>query len=253
MTPTEFIKHNQVFTLDDIAALTSSRQIAHNFLSLATKRGKAKRVRSGLYVSNAGRFEGAAASPYAIAARAFPGCVFCHCSAFSLFAGTQDVNLPVFAYVDGMRRGFAFEGRSYAPLPSPSYVLRTRRYPLVGGTSALGTTKEQTIVDALGRPRYCGGVEPAFRTLSAVRFADVDELAAIAAERGASSCSKLGWVLEHIDGRWGDDGEALALLEAIARTGPHYFTNREACRIYDKRWHLYLPDNADVMEEWLNG
>ena len=247
----EFIESNQVFTTEQAMTAVGERQNTSNMLYLATKTNRIRRVRRGLYVSNSGKFNGREPSPFKIAS-AIPGAVMCHSSAFSLFVGAQDISREVTFYVASQIRGFEFDGHAYRPVKKAERSYETKPYRLLDGTEIMGTTKEQTIVDALSDPTLSGGVEAVLRRLSMVQFADFDKIVALSEKAGASCCARIGWALRH-QSEWAAGEDMLSRLKSKISLGPYYLGSKKPGMHYDPEWHLYLPENPQTMESWLNG
>lgn len=72
---TEYIARRRAFTTEALLAAADSRDAARRQLKEAVGDGSVERVRRGLYVFNAGRFEGAGVDPYEVVAALDPDAV----------------------------------------------------------------------------------------------------------------------------------------------------------------------------------
>ena len=249
----EFIRSSAVFTSAELLASCGDTQNNRNLLHNAVKAGRARKVRRGLYASASGRFEGSRPPFQLVASKAAPDAVLCYSSAFTLFVGSQDALAEATFYTALSMRPFGFDGVRFTPYPMPLSPVETRAYRLAGGQGVLGTTREQTVADSLANVARAGGAEAVMRRLSAVRFLDAGKAARMAAARGPSACARLGWVLERKGGDWDVPGGVLDGLALGLGGGPYYLGPARARAHFDERWRLYLPEDAQTVEGWLNG
>ena len=250
---TEFIKTHSIFTSVELLDACGHCQNTRNLLHNACATGRVRKVRRGLYVSNAGRFEGSVPPFQLVAAKAAADSTLCYSTAFSLFLGSQDVQTEVSFYTAVQMKPFRFDNMRYVPYPMPTSLLESKAYRLANGSQVMGTTKEQTIVDSLAHVGRAGGVEAVLRRLSAVRFLDVAKAIDQASERGPSICARLGWVFERKARDWGVTTDELYALSHRLSGGPYYLGPAAAKVYFDERWRLYLPEEAWTLEEWING
>ena len=249
----EFIRANAVFTSAELFAFCGDTQNTRNLLHNAVKAGRVRKVRRGLYASASGRFEGSHPPFQLVASKAASDAVLCYLSAFTLFVGSQDALAEAPFYTALSMSPFEFDGIRFLPYPMSAAPMETRTYRLAGGQEVVGTTREQTVVDSLANVARAGGAEAIMRRLSAVRFLDAEKAVRMAVVRGPSACSRLGWVLERKAGDWDVSGCVLDELASGLGGGPYYLGPAQAREDLDKRWRLYLPEDAQTVEGWLNG
>lgn len=250
---TEFVKTHVAFTSAELFERCGHSQNTQNLLHNAVLSGKVRKVKRGLYVSNAGRFEGATPPVQLIAAKSTPDAVLCHSSAFSLFLGNHDILNEAPLYTRSKMKPFKFDGVLYVPYPLPSTAPEAKGYRLADGSFVKGTTKEQTISDSLSNVGRAGGAEALLRRLSAVRFLDIGKTVEMVCPHGPSACARLGWVLERKAVEWAVSEDALNTLCRKLGRGPYYFGATDTKVSFDGRWRLYLPEEPQTMEGWING
>lgn len=250
---TEFIKTHAAFTSAELLERCGNDQNTRNMLHNAVSSGRVHKVKRGLYVSNAGRFEGTMPPAQIIAAKAASDAVLCHSSAFSLFLGNHDILNEVPLYTRSKMKPFSFDGVLCVPYPFPRVPLETKEYRLADGTRVRGTTKEQTIADSLTNVSRAGGVESLLRRLSAVHFLDINKTVEMVCSRGPSACARLGWVFERKALEWGVSEDALDALSHKLGRGPYYLGAPGSSVSFDSRWRLYLTEDPQTMEGWING
>lgn len=250
----DFIEETPVFRLEELRAACGDTQANTNLLSRAVKAGKVRRVKSGVYASNAGRYKGTRPDKFSVAAALAPDACLCGLSALSFFAGEHNITFSASFYSNTLRNPVEFDGVEYVPRPYPSYGVETRTKRLKSGAIALMTSKEQSIVDALHRPSRHLGAEAILRTLSAIMRVDEESLASIASKMPASTRAKTGWVMERRSGDWNIDGGVIARMKESLGAGPYYFDGKGRPEgSFDPEWRLYFPEPLETVEEWLRG
>lgn len=253
MAVKEFLENTPVFTAQELFATVGRTQANANLLSRAKRAGKVLSPMREVYVSNTGRFRASETSPYEIAANLGSNVVFAYDSALDLLVGLHNITHTTSFYADEAPRDFVFLNRRYRRFAKPRHI-RTRSLRRMRA-SALVTTKEQTIVDCLGKPARCGGAEALLRSLSAVEYVDERALADLALAAGPAVSAKCGWLLERKRDAWGIDRKTIDALRERAGGGPAYFdkTSRLPRAPWSARWRLYLPAPEEEMERWLEG
>lgn len=88
---TEYIARRRAFTTEALLAAADSRDAARQQLKEAVVGGSVERVRRGLYVSNAGRFEGAGVDPHEVVAALDPDAILSYHSALEAHGVAHNV------------------------------------------------------------------------------------------------------------------------------------------------------------------
>lgn len=151
---------------------------------------------------------------------------------------------------DSVRSGFDFRGVAYRPCgPVGNARSKTMRSP--AGTY-LATTREQTVVDCLGKPALAGGVEEAVRSLTSFVYLDVEELVGLAVDAGPWMASRVGWLLSAKKAEWHVGEESLSLLEGRLGPGPYRLGPASAGSAgWVASWRLVLPEDEEEVMSWI--
>lgn len=248
----KYIATNHVFTVDVLLQNVDSENSARKQLKLALASGAVERVRRGLYVSNAGRFEGSVADPYEIIASLDHHAVLSYHTALEALGVAHNVGFECRFRTSAVRSPFSFEGLSYLPHASDSETLTQRIRGKAFG-SILCTSREQTIIDCLKHPEWSGGIEETLRSLSAFPYIDSALVARLAARDSASMAARVGWLLDAKAGRWRVPDSVLdALLQksrgVIAKLDKRSSTSRG----WSRKWGMTLPDANEEVESWIS-
>ena len=227
-----------------------SAQSSEEQLRLAVKSGSVERVRRGLLVSNYGRFEGAPVDPFAVVAVADKGAIVSYHSACEAHGVAHNVGFVCQFRSDSIRKAFAFRGVEYKPCGGVGCTwAKTVRS---GGSDVRVTTREQTIVDCLDKPRLAGGAEEAVRSVSAFAYIDTAALLGIVRTKGAQTASRVGWLLSEKREDWHVDDDALDELRGAIGSGPHRLGRPGSSRRgWSREWRLLLPDSNEEVSAWI--
>lgn len=246
----DYIDSHHVFTTPSLLEAMDSAAAAEEQLRRAVRSGAVERVRRGLLVSNRGRFEDAPVDQFEVVAALDAGAVVSYHSALEAHGVAHNAGFVCRFRSDVVRTGFDFRGVAYRPC-GPVGNARSRAMRSPAGTY-LATTREQTVVDCLGRPALAGGVEEAVRSLTAFVYLDVEELAGLAAEAGSSMASRVGWLLSEKRDEWHVGEESLSLLEGRLGSGPYRLGPASAGSAgWVARWKLVLPEEGKEVESWI--
>lgn len=247
---TEYINGHHVFTTADLLAAMDSPAAAEEQLRLAVKSGAVEHVRRGLLVSNHGRFEDSPVEQTEIVTSLDTNAVVSYHSALEAHGVAHNEGFVCRFRSDAVRTGFEFRGISYCPCgPIGSTKAKAMR-SILG--AFLATTREQTVIDCLGKPALAGGVEEAVRSLTAFTYLDVDMLIDLAVETGPSAASRVGWLLSEKRDDWHVDDKHLSLLENRLGRGPYRLGHATTDSTgWVSRWKLILPENAEEVAPWI--
>ncbi|MDR2381313.1 MAG: hypothetical protein LBE08_09115, partial [Bifidobacteriaceae bacterium] len=149
---------------------------------------------------------------------------------------------------------FDYAGQQYRPLGFPAAPVKAESLLTPAGRRYRVTTREQTLVDCLGRLALAGGPENALRSVGGFRHVDQGGLLALAEASSASLRARLGWVLQAKAAAWDVADPTLTSIANSLGGGPYFFSpsNRSGERHWVKRWKLYLPAPEPEMISWLN-
>lgn len=246
----DYIGSHHVFTTPSLLGAVDSAAAAEEQLRRAVRSGGVERVRRGLLVSNRGRFEGVPVDQFEVVAALDVGAVVSYHSALEAHGVAHNAGFVCRFRSDAVRAGFDFRGVAYRPC-GPVGNARAKTMRSSWG-SYLATTREQTVIDCLGRPALAGGAEEAVRSLTAFVYIDVEELVGLAAGAGPSMAARVGWLLSQKKGEWHVDEGDLARLESALGPGP-YRLGHAADGVptgWSARWRLILPEESKEAESW---
>jgi predicted transcriptional regulator of viral defense system len=246
----DYIDSHHVFTTSSLLEAMDSAGAAEEQLRRAVRSGTVERVRRGLLVSNHGRFEDAPVEQTEVVAVLDAGAVVSYHSALESHGVAHNAGFACRFRSDSVRSGFDFRGVAYRPCgPVGNARSKTMRSP--AGTY-LATTREQTVVDCLGKPALAGGVEEAVRSLTAFVYLDVEELVGLAVDAGPSMASRVGWLLSAKKAEWHVGEENLSLLEGRLGPGPYRLGPASAGSAgWVASWRLVLPEDEEEVMSWI--
>jgi len=252
MSFTEFIAKNQVFTTKTLLEATDGSSSVPVALSRAVRSGKVEKVRTGLYVSQSGRFQGAQADPYLIAAVFRPDAVFAYRSALILHGLAHSVSNHVQFMTNKVFPAFSYHGSEYMSVPfrpnARTEVLNARVYG-----SVTATTREQALVDCMAKIRMAGGAEEVVRSFAGLPYADIDAILHCLGQYPPSVASRIGWYLEVNQERWAVAEKTLSAIDSMISKKASYKLDPAAKRFeaYCARWRLSLPASEDTIKTWM--
>jgi len=248
----DFIANNHVFTAQSLRKKMSNGSSAQVALSRAVASGKVAKVRSGLYVSGSGRFQGVKADPHLVAATLRPGAVFVLHSALVLHGLAHSISNTIQCMTHTRFAPFSFDGVTFISMP-----FRERALTEALTASAYGairvTTREQTLVDCLATISSAGGTEEVLCSFSGLPYADVDTILTCLNAYPPSVASRVGWYLEMNQERWAVPDEVLSTIESkISRQASYKLDPKiKASEAYSARWRLSLPASVDTLSDWM--
>lgn len=247
----EYITTNHVFTTDDLISKADSEGSAKMQLRRALESGAVERVRRGLYVSHAGRFEGSQLDPYEVVIAADKGAVLSYHSALEALGVAHNVGFECRFRTDKIKSPFEFGGIRYFPHAYQDDVLTQRVRGKAYG-SVFCTTREQTIMDCLKHPEFSGGIEEVMRSLSAFPYVDTELVVKLALKDNASMSARLGWLLDAKSEQWRVSDNLLdQLLERSKGVTAKLDKRSSASRGWSRKWNLTLPEPNEEVESWI--
>lgn len=247
----DYIGRHHVFTTPSLLGAMDSPAAAEEQLRLAVRSGAVERVRRGLLVSNRGRFEDVPVDQFEVVAALDASAIVSYHSALEAHGVAHNAGFVCRFRSDTVRAGFDFRGVAYRPC-GPVRNVRSKTLRSSWGPY-LATTREQTVIDCLGKPALAGGVEETVRSLTAFVYLGVEELVGLASEAGPSMASRVGWLLSEKGDEWHVDEGDLARLESALGLGPYRLGHAAdgAPTGWSAKWKLILPENREEMESWI--
>lgn len=252
----EYINTHHVFTTKDIIAVSGNPQAANVLLHSALKRGKVERVRRGVYVSRTGVFAAEPPNPFGIVLAADPDAVLVYHSAFVAWGVAHNLLRRYPFRSSCLREAFAYGGIDYKPLPYRKPLDVERRAVTPERRTACVTSKEQTLVDALSAPEYCGGMEEVVRACTQFAYLDSARLLDIVRDVPHAVCARVGWLLEQKRADWRIGDDALSELRTLISAGgvrlrPFVPGSHDAVWV-DREWNLTFPLPRREVQSWVS-
>lgn len=262
MKALDFFMAHPVFTRDELAAALGARGphsagTVDSHLGRYLRSGRIGRVKRGVFFV-AGPGEKASKSPVdflLVASRLAPDAVLSHHSALEAHGYAQSVYERFLFLTERKSKPVTFRGRTFVPVGPPaalrrkglSFVLTTEveRRRLLCRVTAL----ERTVVDALDRSDLTGGLEEAWRSLSAAPLLDLPRLLDYVRLRNhATLAAKVGLFLERHQKQFGVKASLLDELRGLRPRQPHYLDRSAGGRLV-RSWNLIVPP-AILEGEW---
>lgn len=250
-----FLETRQVFTSAEFSRAFPDSQTDRNLLSRAVGNGRVERVRRGVYVSKVGPFSRTPADPFEIAGAVAEDAVFAYTSALQLHGVLHNLTNRTQFFTARRLAGFSYDRQDYLPHHVGEREPDRQSMLTASGRTYRVTTREQTLVDCLTRPRLAGGPENVLRSLAGFAYLNTHRVAELAQEESLSARARIGWVLETRRDAWGVPDETLSALRDSLGAGPSYFWSSTTPKDshWVNGWKLYLPDPEEEMDTWLNG
>lgn len=248
---TEFISTHHVFKTSELLASCDSPLSAEEQLRIAVKTGKVERLRRGLYVSMAGRYEGVLPDSLEIIVAIDPDAPVCYHTALDILGVAHDVSFQREFRTDKLGTAFEYRGICYVPYP-PEAGLRTRRVRTDAAGRINATTKEQTLCDCLARPDRAGGIEEVVRAISSFAYIDCGIVLEIASALGKTDISRIGWLLSQKAADWRVPAKVLDSLASLLGKGPYRLGRTKAGNEgWSPEWRLIFPEPMEEVQSWI--
>jgi predicted transcriptional regulator of viral defense system len=248
----DFVSNNPVFTTSALLDAADNAPSAHVALSRAVKSGKVLKIRSGLYASQVGRFQGSNPDPFLVATTLCQDAVFAYHSALVLHGLAHSASSTVQFLCANPPTSFSFQGIAYKGMPArpdaATEVVSAKAY----GTVRV-TTREQTLVDCMARPRLAGGIEEVVRSFAGLPYADIGAIMDCLKACPPSVAARIGWYLEANQNRWHVPKDTLAAIKELLPRRASYkldSTYKRFCS-YSATWQLSLPAPDDEISSWM--
>ncbi|MDR1015459.1 MAG: hypothetical protein LBL86_10875 [Coriobacteriales bacterium] len=249
---TDYISQNQTFTTAGMLDVVGNEPSVRVALSRAVKAGRVLKVRTGLYVSQSGRFQGVKADPHLVAATLFPDATFVYHSALELHGLAHATSSLVQYMCNNPPASFSFQGVVYKGLTARPDTVAEAVTSRAFGTVKV-TTREQTLVDCMARVGLAGGLEEVVRSFAGLPYADVNAIMLCLRAYPPSVAARVGWYLDGNQKRWSVADNMLAAIEQTlpARASYKLDPTYRQFEGYAARWHLNLPARAEEIRKWM--
>jgi predicted transcriptional regulator of viral defense system len=248
----DFISQNHVFTTTSMLETLGNTPSARVALSRAVNSGRVLKIRSGLYASQSGRFQGTNPDPHLVATTLRKDAVFVYHSALQLHGLAHSVFSHMHYMCADPPAEFCFQGTHFKGLTAIQNIatetLSSRTYQTVRVT-----TREQTFVDCLTRIGMSGGIEEVMRSFAGLPYADINAILLCLKYRPPSVAARCGWYLDANKERWAVSDDKLEAIERMLSQKASYKLD-PVCRksaSYANKWHLNLPVSYDEMKNWM--
>lgn len=254
MRPREFFAAHPVFRREEFArgladGLKAPGRTVDSHLGLYLRAGRIGRVKRGVFFA-AGPGEAASKSPVdflLMASRMAPDAVLNYHTALEAHGYAQSIYERVFFLTQHKVKAMTFRGRVFVPVAPPRVLQRKRlSHTLVVEVERRGlpcrvTSLERTAVDALDRPDLTGGLEEAWRSLSAIPLLDLRVVLEYVRLRNlATLAAKVGLFLERHKDHFSVPAPVLEELRSLRPRAPHYL-DRSARGKLVAPWNLIVP------------
>ena len=254
MKPLDFFSAHPVFTRDEFAtAIADGRKAlsrtVDSHLGLYLRAGRIGRVKRGVFFA-AGPGQSAATTPVdflLVASRLAPDAVLGYHTALEAHGYAQSLYERLLFLTQHKVKTVTFRGRAFVPVVPPRALQQRRLSHTLTvelerrGLTYRATSLERTAVDALDRPDLTGGLEEAWRSLSAIPLLDLRAVVNYVRLRNhATLAAKVGLFLEQHKDHFSVPASVLEELRSLRPRAPHYL-DRSARGKLVASWNLIVP------------
>ncbi len=252
--PIDFFAAHPVFTREEFAgALTDGKKAVRgtvdSHLGAYLRAGRIGRVKRGVFfaVRSGDAVASAPVDLLLVASRLAPDAVLGYHTALEAHGYAQSVYERLFFLTQHKVKATTFRGRVFVPV-TPPRVLRRKRlsHTLVVEVERRGLpcrvmSLERTAVDALDRPDLTGGLEEAWRSLSAIPLLDLRAVLDYVRLRNlATLAAKVGLFLERHKDHFSVPSSLLDELRSLRPQAPHYLDRSSRGKLVGP-WNLIVP------------
>ena len=249
-----FLSKHPVFTREDwLKSLAGSDSVRtkETKLHYYVKKGRAVRVRHGLYVSVPPGDDPATVhpDPFLVCAKAAADSVVAYHAAMELHGRAYSLHQRFDFQTSTDVRSFAFRGVSYRARTFPVRLMDLEETHCEveeqerSGLTVRVTTLERTLVDALDRPELAGGWEEIWRSMGSVEYYDGKRIVNYLKLLGnATTVAKTGYFLEQHLAALPFGAGVLDELAAMRPQQPRRMDRqRRDDDVFAPRWNLIVP------------
>lgn len=252
----EFLSRRAVFSVNELDSFLSgigsgNTNTRKSLLTYYRKKGRIIRVRRGLYatIPLGSNPESYPVDLYLVAAKTSTDAVISYHTALEFYGKAYSVFTTLLYATASRSSPFRFRSHEIRGVPVPP-PLKREGQALFGvnchnrsGEELRVTNFERTLVDMLDRPHLSGSWEEIWRSLEAVEFFDLDQVAEYSHLLGnATTAAKVGFFLEQHKETLMVNNAHLKPLIKLRPKQPHYLirSKRKGCQ-WVKKWNLMVP------------
>ena len=218
----------------------NQKQLA-NWLALAQRNEKIKRVRNGLYVATDSITKSSAANKFQIASKVTPTAFVAYHSALEYYGLANQVFNEVTVGSLSHFNNFQFEGIDYNYQSEKSDASVTN----VVSEQVRVTSRERTIVDCIDKISLSGGIEEVLSALNQIKVVSTTELLnVLAAKNEIFLYQKTGFLLEFFKDTMSLSESFFEECRKKITKKTRYFLNDEFKEVaFNSKWKLIAPVN----------
>ena len=262
MKPLDFFAAHAVFTRDEFAAAAADGQkaLSHTVdsqLGAYLRAHRIGRVKRGVFFTMrpGETVERSPVDFLLVTSRLAPDAVLGYHTALEAHGYAQSVFERLFFLTQHKVKTVTFRGRAFVPVAPPQILQRKRLSTTLTvelerrGLPYRVTSLERTAVDVLDRPDLTGGLEEAWRSLSAIPLLDLRAVVDYVRLRNlATLAAKVGLFLERHKEHFSVPARVLEELQSLRPRAPHYLDRSTRGKLVPT-WNLIVP--AVLLEgEW---
>lgn len=250
-TPPQFFDDHPVFTWNEfVSALGDERteETLHTQIKYYLKTGKIAQIKFGLYYVKSQRGKETTPDQFLVGVKIAPDSVLGYHSVFDLLGYSHSVNSTIYVLTSTRVRSCQLKSLTFETVSCPAKLMGQSQCHF--GTvkverhdrKVTTTGKERTIVDALDRSEYAGGIEESMRSIEKVPYIDCELMYQYLQLRKKKILfAKAGFLLEQFQSEWFVEDAWLRALEDQLPVSPAYFLPNETGTLLD-RWNLIVPE-----------
>jgi predicted transcriptional regulator of viral defense system len=182
-----------------------------------------------------------------VASRLAPDAVLAYHTALEAHGYAQSVFERLFFLTQHKVKTVTFRGRAFVPVAPPQVLQRKRLSNTLTvelerrGLAYRVTSLERTAVDVLDRPDLAGGLEEAWRSLSAIPLLDLRAVVDYVRLRNlATLAAKVGLFLDRHKDHFPVPARVLEELQSLRPRAPHYLDRSTRGKLAPT-WNLIVP------------
>jgi predicted transcriptional regulator of viral defense system len=256
-----FFNNYPVFTVDDLVRYLESperNRKVYDMLSYHRRMGRVERIKEGLYftVRPGVSPDKMNPDPFLVAGKLAPYSILAYHTALDAMGYAHSVLNSHYYFSNKYKPEIRFRNQSYICVIAPTELIKKSIYYFgtekkeKSGMMIVTTGKERSLVEALERPKYCGGFEEMYRSLEKMPYINGDVLLEYLRFRGKKSLyAKVGFYLEQNRSDLYVEDDLLSELEKYKPSGKIYWERNSIGAVLAKRWNLLVP-NAVIKKSW---
>jgi len=230
-----------LFTREEVTKNFDSPKQLANWLALAQKNGKIKRVRNGLYAVVDPITKSSIANKFQIASKVSPSAFVAYHSALEYYGLANQVFGEVTVASLVHFNCFQFEGIDYnlKKESNDNFVVN------VANELVRVTSRERTIIDCIDNIALSGGIEEVLNAINQIKVVSSLELLNVLADKGGIFLyQKTGYLLEFFREQMSLPESFFEECKSKITKKTRYFLHDEFKEvIFNSKWNLMAPKN----------